>query len=55
VSNVDILSQTLTVRVQHQISWEDSRSVIHTLTIQGPKQDWLEVEHAYPNLKNKIS
>jgi hypothetical protein len=34
-----------TFRVQHQISWEDSRS-LHTLTIQGPKQEWMEVEHA---------
>ncbi len=52
MSNVDILSQTLTVRVQHQISWEDSRSVIHTLTIQGPKQDWLELEYASPSIQS---
>jgi hypothetical protein len=44
VSNVDILSQTLTVRVQHQISWEDSRLVFHILAIQS--QDWLELDYA---------
>ncbi len=40
-----------TFRVQHQISWEDSRSVIHTLTIQGPKQIGLKLS-MLPNLQS---